>query len=267
MVLTIQQAIDTILAAVPGAPFADSVDVFKTGNPGQTVTGIATTFLATYAVIEQAAQLGANLIITHEPVFYAHRDETAWLSGNTVYAAKRRLIDAHEIAIWRFHDYLHALQPDATVMGLLEDLGWTSHTLPDRPYRLPYVCPIPPVSLKDLVQSVKEKLGLGPVRVVGDLAMPCRTVGLMLGAPGGQRQITVLEREAIDVLLTGEVHEWEVSEYTRDALRLGRQKALVVLGHAASEEAGMRWVIPWLQARLPGVPITFVPAGSPFQWV
>jgi hypothetical protein len=34
-----------------------------------------------------------------------------------------------------------------------------------------------------------------------------------------------------------------------------------VLGHAASEEPGMRAIIPWLQARIPGVPITFVPTG------
>jgi hypothetical protein len=73
MAITMRQAIDAILAAVPGAPFADTVDVFKAGDPEQPVTGIATTFLATYDVIDRAAQLGANLIIAHEPVFYAHQ--------------------------------------------------------------------------------------------------------------------------------------------------------------------------------------------------
>ena len=36
-------------------------------------------FLASYAVIEQAITKGANFIIVHEPTFYNHRDETAWL--------------------------------------------------------------------------------------------------------------------------------------------------------------------------------------------
>jgi putative NIF3 family GTP cyclohydrolase 1 type 2 len=267
MAITIRQAIDAIVAAVPGAPFADTVDVVKAGDPDRPVTGVVSTFLATYDVIDRAVQLGANLIITHEPTFYAHRDETAWLAGNAVYAAKRRLIDEAGVVIWRFHDYLHALEPDATVMGFLAALGWESHAPPDRPLRLPYVVPIPPASLDDLVGSLKATLGLGPVRVVGDPGLICRNVGLMLGAPGGERQVRFLDGDGVDVLLTGEVREWEVTEYARDAGRLGLPKALVVLGHAASEEAGMRWVVPWLEARLPGVPVTFLPTGGPFRWI
>ena len=83
MTITIQQAIDTIIAAVPGGPPPDTVDTVKIGDPTQPLTGIVTTFLATVEVIEQAAQLGANLIITHEPIFYNHRDETDWLAGKS----------------------------------------------------------------------------------------------------------------------------------------------------------------------------------------
>ena len=48
---SIQEVIDTIVAAVPGAPLPESVDTLKTGDPAQPVTGIVTTFMATYAVI------------------------------------------------------------------------------------------------------------------------------------------------------------------------------------------------------------------------
>lgn len=41
----------------------------------------------------------------------------------------------------------------------------------------------------------------------------------------------------------------------------------VKLGHAVSEEPGMRVIIPWLQEGVPGVPIQFVPTGSPFQYI
>ena len=53
----------------------------------------ATTFLATRAVVQRAVDVGANLIITHEPVYYGHRDEVDWLADDPVYQAKRRLID------------------------------------------------------------------------------------------------------------------------------------------------------------------------------
>ncbi|MGE5221569.1 MAG: Nif3-like dinuclear metal center hexameric protein [Omnitrophica WOR_2 bacterium] len=260
--MTIQNAIDAIVSAIPEAPYPDTVDVFKTGDPSHKLTGIVTTFLTNYGVVERAAQLGANLIITHEPTFYDHRDKTDWLKGNTVYQAKRQLIDAHQIAIWRFHDYLHTLQPDPTVMGLLQELEWEGYAHPE----MPGLCQIPPMPLLEVVGSFKEKLGLGPVRFIGDPEMTCRGVALAVGSPGPEWQIKILEEESVDVLVTGEINEWNTSEYTRDALLLGQKKALVVIGHAASEEAGMRWIIPWLQSRLPGIPITFVPVNSPFKW-
>jgi putative NIF3 family GTP cyclohydrolase 1 type 2 len=48
---------------------------------------------ASESVIEQAIAKGANLIIVHEPTFYNHLDETAWLVHDPIYQAKRRLID------------------------------------------------------------------------------------------------------------------------------------------------------------------------------
>ncbi len=261
--ITIQQAIETIVAAMPVAPPADTVDTVKIGDPTQPLAGIVTTFLATAEVIEQAAALGANLIITHEPTFYNHRDETDWLADKPVYAAKRRLIEGRGLVIWRFHDLLHRLQPDPTVIGMQEELGWQDHVLADRPH----ICRIPEMALAEVVQHAKRRLGIERLRVVGDLAMPCRGVAIWPGCPGRSLQIAALAQDEVDVLITGEVSEWETSEYARDATWLSYRKALVVLGHAASEEPGMRWITPWLQARLPGVPIRFVPTARLFQWL
>ena len=61
--MTIQEAIDTIVAAANVALPPDTVDTVKMGDPTQPLTGIVTTFLATQAVIAHAAAAGANLII------------------------------------------------------------------------------------------------------------------------------------------------------------------------------------------------------------
>lgn len=260
---TIQDVINTILAAIPVDPYPDTVDTVKTGDARQNVTGIATTFMATYAVIEQAIQRGVNFIITHEPTFYNHLDATGLLEADSVYAAKRRLIEEHNLVIWRFHDYLHSLQPDPTVTGLTKALGWSQFSIPESPY----VCHLPPRSLRDLVTEIKTKLGLRTVRVVGEPEMPCSKIGLLVGACGGEMHIEVLGQPGMDVLVCGEINEWETSEYVRDALQIGQRKALVIIGHAPSEEAGIQEVIPWLQARVPDVPITFIPTGQPFRWM
>jgi putative NIF3 family GTP cyclohydrolase 1 type 2 len=96
--------------------------------------------------------------------------------------------------------------------------------------------------------------------------MTCEKVGLLVGAYGGERHIQMLRQPDIDVLVCGEINEWESNEYVRDAVQFGQRKALVVIGHAASEEPGMREITPWLQARLPEIPMTFIPVGQPFLW-
>ena len=60
---TVQQVIDLILAETPGGTLVETVDTLKAGDPDQSVTGIATTFLATYDVIHRAAEDGANFIL------------------------------------------------------------------------------------------------------------------------------------------------------------------------------------------------------------
>jgi hypothetical protein len=62
--------------------------------------------------------LGANLVITHEPTFYNHLDETDWLTNDPVFQQKRTYIEQHNLVIWRFHDNLHQHQPDPTMAGI-----------------------------------------------------------------------------------------------------------------------------------------------------
>ena len=260
---TVQQVIDTILSYVPGAPLADTVDTVKTGDPYQPVTGIVTTFLASTAVIQKAVDLGANMIITHEPTFYNHLDDITKFKENVVYLAKRRLIDTHGIAIWRFHDHWHLLQPDGILTGLVKALDWGGYQAnPNIP-----LFTLPEVTLAQLVTDLKKRLGCSQVRVVGDPGMVCTQVGLLPGSPGAEWQIDFLSRNGVDVLLTGEVHEWETSEFTRDAVLQGRHKGLVVLGHACSEEAGMAYLVDWLKPKLADVPIYHVPVGDAFRFL
>ncbi len=257
--ITIQQVIDRIVRTVPGAPFAGTVDTVKLGDPSQPVTGIVTTFLATCEVIRRAIDLGANLIITHEPTFYNHLDGTGWLSEDPVYRAKCALIEQHHLVIWRCHDTWHSYQPDGILTGVLNTLGWQDYAAE------PPIVVIPPMPLAALVQYVKQRLGAQVARVVGPPDMPCRTVAVMPGSPGGQMQIRTLGG-ACDVLLTGEINEWETCEYVRDACDRGFAKALIIAGHALSEQPGMAYLAEWLHDHISGVPIVHIPTGDPFRY-
>ena len=283
MSTTIQDVIDTIIGRIPGAPLADTVDTVKTGDPSQAVKGIVTTFLATSEVINRAIELGANLIITHEPTFYEHLDETEWLDEDPVYRSKRRLIDEHGIVIWRFHDYWHRHRPDGILNGVLKDLGWefqidfdaldgigpTIDSFDAFVAVIKATCcfDMPPISLLDLAEMFKQKLDIERVRVVGNPELICSRAALVVGKLDGKFQMRLLGQDDVDVLVCGEINEWETCEYVRDANHHGQEKGLIILGHANSEEAGMKWCAEWLRGFVPGVRISHVPAGDPFRFV
>jgi putative NIF3 family GTP cyclohydrolase 1 type 2 len=261
--VTIQQAIDQVIRKIPGAPLAETLDIVKCGDPSQPLRGIVSTFMATRAVLDQAVALGANLVITHEPTYYNHLDETDWLKKDAVFLSKRAFLEKHQLVVWRFHDYWHLFQPDGIVTGVIRSLGWEKSLDP----HLANVYQLDPISLESLVALMKHRMGIQTVRLVGDPKMTCRRVALLVGAYGGRRQIELLRQPGVDVIAVGESPEWETCEYVRDAIAAGENKAFIVLGHANSEEAGMEYLAEWLQPHLPGVPIHYVKAGDPFTFL
>ncbi len=260
--LTVQQVIDLILKSIPNAPFEKTVDTIKAGDPNQKVTGIVTTMFATDEVIEKTAKLGANFIIAHEPTFYNHTDDTAWLENDEVYKYKRDLLDKHKIVVWRFHDYLHAHKPDGVTMGVLTKMGWQKYYNADNPN----VLTIPPASFETITQLVKTRLGIPHVKVIGSKSQSCSRIVLFPGAAGGTRQIEAIRKEKPDVFICGELNEWETSEYVRDLRYMGMKTALIVLGHIVSEEPGLEWLVKWLQPQVPGINITHIPSADAFSW-
>ncbi len=259
---TIQDVINLIMEEIPGAPWEPTVDTVKSGDVTQPVRAVLTTFLATQRTIDYAARHGVNLIITHEPTYYNHLDETSWLENDPVYQKKRKTLEDNGIVVWRFHDYWHAHRPDGVATGVLKRLGWEAYAQPDQPQ----ICQIPSVPLGELSRFMKDRFGAERIRVMGSADMPCSRVGLLVGAASGQRQIEMLSE--VDVLVVGEVREWETTEYVRDANWQGdRQMGLIVIGHALSEEPGMEWLAEWLTPRLPGTIVVHQESGDPFYFV
>lgn len=261
-IFTVQEVIDMVLTSIPGAPFPKTVDTIKSGDVSQQVTGVVTTMFATDAVIEQTARLGANFIIAHEPTFYNHPDDVAWLKDDEVYLHKKDLLEKNKIVVWRFHDYIHSHKPDGVLIGVIDALGW--HQYYDEGN--PHILTIPGTSLKDLISTLKNKLGIDHLKFIGNPSQQCKKIALMPGASGGTSQINMVRKEKPDVLICGEINEWETAEYIRDLRRMGGNTSLIILGHAVSEEPGLEWLVNWLKPQLKGLKITHVPSPDPFNW-
>ena len=242
----------------------DTVDTFKAGNPDTAVTGIAVTMMATMDVLQRASAKGLNFVITHEPTFYAHLDRPEGMpESDPVWAEKRAFIEKHGMVVWRFHDHWHMRKPDGIEAGMVRSLGWEKFQRPESQY----LFVMPETTVKKLAEEVANKLGSPVVRVVGEPEMKVTKVGFSPGAAGFERETHALERDDVQVLLVGETREWETVEYAADAVSQGRNKALIVIGHVPSEQAGMEECTRWLNGFVKEVPVEFVPAKVPFWTV
>ncbi len=259
---TVRDIMEMVIREVPGGEKKDTVDTIKTGSADAKVSAIVTTMFPTITVIREAIRLQANFIIAHEPSFYNHQDDRNWTGVNPVVTKKLALLNDHNITIWRCHDYWHAMRPDSITYGVLKRTGWLSYN-PEAAVSFQ----IPPVTLDKLIDHLKDTLGLRHVRIVGDVSQTCRRISLLPGAWGGQRQIETVEKDKPDVLIVGEISEWETAEYIRDARLLGGTTSLLILGHCLSEEPGMAYMAEWLKPKVPGLQVTHIPSREPFTWL
>jgi hypothetical protein len=69
------------------------------------------------------------------------------------------------------------------------------------------------------------------------------------------------------VVICGEITEWTLSAYGRDAEALGFNKAMIIIGHERSEEPGMKEMAIWLQPLLGEIPVHFLDAEEPFIYL
>lgn len=261
-----------LLKSCGGQTIQETCDQIVAGDPEMEVTGIVTTYMATVNVIKKAVETGANMIITHEPTWFTGSDAQEWCAKDSVYLAKKKLLEDNHIAVWRFHDHMHTCSGmDMIYAGVIKELGWEKYLLPDQIY--PWVYEIPETTVSGLVEFFKEKLDMSSMQIIGNPDMNCSRIGILVG--GGslglgreEMPMEVMEKNELDVLVCGDITEWTTCAYINDAYQLGMKKAMIKLGHEKSEEAGMKHLAPWLQELVgTDLKVTFVDAKEPFTYL
>ena len=277
--MKVKEVIERIIGGTGLAPLPPdrTCDRLVAGSPEQEVTCIGSTFMATVDVIRRAAEAGADLIITHEPTWFTGRDETDWAEDDPVYRAKKELLDRTGIAVWRFHDHMHMGREDGIYRGFDLETGWRPYRMKRDPAQGGFRGPvfdgcyqIPPTTLRDLAGFLQETFGMPDMRYIGDPDMRVERVGVL---PGGgslglgveHMPMRLMKERNLDVIVCGDLTEWTLPAYVRDASQLGMNKGIVVLGHERSEEPGMKFLGDWLSAVLPGIPVLFLDAEDPFR--
>lgn len=258
--LTVNNVIDKIKAEVDMDWMKETRDQVIIGDPNTKITGIATTFMSTLAVIKQAKAMGCNFVISHEPTFYTHTDDLKVHEKDPVQIAKMKFIKDNNMVIFRFHDHQHRMKPsDQIYDGVIAKMGWKKYQTADKT-----LLTIPPMRLDKIIEILKKNMGAKTMRIVGKPDMMVSKVGLALGAAGTGTHFAVLESTGCELLIVGESNEWETVPYIQDAVTLDQKRSIIVMGHADSEEAGMLVARDWLRGFYPKTKIEFIEAKNPF---
>ena len=91
--------------------------------------------------------------------------------------------------------------------------------------------------------------------------------GGSLGLGREEAPMIQMLQENVDVVICGDITEWTLSAYVRDAAMLGMNKGMLVLGHERSEEWGMKYLAGWVERITGGLPAVFLDAGEPFSYL
>lgn len=271
--LTAEAVVRRIQAELGGDWPATGSDGFRAGDPSTVVKGIGTTAMATMDVLKQAVRTKTNLVLTYEPTFYGRSDgrpQPASMPGrgmgafgiaadDPVLKAKREFIAKNGLVVFRLHDHWQARKESDMVTALAGALGWSAHRVnsEDALYE------IPPTTAEETVALIRSKLKLrGGLRAVGDRKATTRRVLLH---PGSMTPATMWQRYSeVDMIVAGEVREWENTHYAADMFTAGEKRALVTIGRVVSEEPGMRACADWLKTVMKEVPAKWIDAGDPY---
>lgn len=253
--MKIKELIDKINeGAVVGA---DTCDGIKAGSESNEIKKAGVSMFATVDVIKQAAADGVNFLIVHEPVYY---DALGNFDPTPVTTAKRALIEEKGITVYRYHDHAHFRDADLITHSECMLLGIKGN-IRKTEYLASYLIDADePISGDDLIKRAKEQAGIKWARLSGSRNKPCKKIALCFGTPAGVFEL--LKMPDVDMVITGEICEWALGEYARDADALDFTKSLAVLGHIGSERHAMKRLAEIIKNDYPDLPVKYYECGE-----
>lgn len=248
------------------------------GDTNRECTGIVTTTWASIDVIKKASEKGANLIISHEALFWNRGDFTDWLAENKnqTFLEKKQLLDELGVTVWRDHDYVHSGIPygdgdyiDGIFYGLFQELGWSHFTLKDD-NPLFAIVDVSETSVESVAQLLIDKGNLNGARIYGNIDTKIQRIGIpghILGV--AKEEITYIDQNDVDLILAMEMVDFTLSEYIRDSNMLGKDKCMLSIGHFNLEEFGMKYMVNYVPEAIGDttIPVNYIQSGDMYEYI
>jgi len=238
----------------------ETVDLFMHGDPEIEVSGIGVTWLATDAVLKQAAHTGCNFVISHEGAFY--NNYLQYESEKKHHEAKHTLLDELEITLFRCHDTWDRMPQFGIADSWASFLQFPVMKAPvDSYYR---VCRVENLSLEETMLKILEKvkpLGQKSLQFMGNKDQKINS--LVIGT-GAISRLPAMKELGGDLLLATDdgVHTTYCGLWSYDLW-----VPVVMVSHATAELPGMKAMVPYLEKLYPGTPVTYLPGEFPYDCI
>ncbi len=232
------------------------------GDPENEVKRIYVALDATAEVIEAAAEVHADLLVTHHPLIFSgmRQVRTDEFTGKRII----RLIQEN-IAYYAMHtnyDVMGMAELSERVMGLWKgrilEVTCPESPIDGKPQGIGRVADLrEAVSLAECCEQVKRRFHLEHVKVFGELQAPVQRIAISPGA--GKSMIRAALRAGADVLITGDIdHHTGI-----DAVAQGL--AIVDGGHYGIEQIFIQDMADFFEKSIPEVVVSIAPVCHPFQ--
>lgn len=253
----------------------ETVDRFIIGDPETMIKKIGTCWMSDWKTCKKAVESGVNVLITHEPTFYAHRDldekkgdyfaspeYTKQLYLQLV-EKKKNWIDENGLVIIRNHDTLDALQDKGIPFAFGQFLGFSnSDIIASRTYYNVYKFKKQTASsfARFLAGKLKE-LGQPGVAFYGDQEREVASVGIGTGWICDPMDYADLKPDvfvAIDDVIRTHIQ----TVYAEDT-----GHPLIVINHGVSEEMGMKSLNQIIKQKFPDIEVIHFNQGCTYKWI
>lgn len=201
------------------------------GDPASSVAGVACALDVTEANIRRAHELGANILLTHHPVYIKAPDRFVPAapdvpqSASALYVAARLGMSAISLHTNLDRSFAARSMPAAKLSA--EPISSLEHFDDPDATGLGSVFDIPATTLENLAGTLGTKFGCLP-RAWGDRAKTCRRIAFLGGSLGDFGELAIAC--GADAIVTGECGYHVAQDLTNRGL------CVVLLGHDRSEE-------------------------------
>lgn len=248
----------------PDLDRSKTVDRVIAGSGAQIVNGVAVCWMPYSSTLREAAALGVNTVVAHEPTFYDHwelKKETGHSRFEDAKLKKEALIDELGLTIIRCHDVWDAIPEVGVPFEWGRFLGLSRLLASERYLNVYRVERQTALEFARYFASKTAVAGQSTVEFYGDPDRIIESVGIGTGCCSEAMRLYDLGAD-LAVSVDDIARAWIIGEYCNDT-----GAPMIVVNHGVSEDCAMESLKNKIHALLPDTPVYRVRQGCSYREV